>query len=107
MCLSCEQLPHLSVVPSIQGDKPGPQVGLHIHELADWQDSVRLQKKEPGLQTPGWSVCNTVAKEGIPRHFPSQQIAPGEQEDGSTEQTAPAVSVKEAEEREQERSSCV
>ena len=33
--LSCEQLPHLSIDPSIQGDKPGPQVGLHIHELAD------------------------------------------------------------------------
>ena len=34
VCLSCEQLPHLSVEPSIQGDSPGPQVGLHIHELA-------------------------------------------------------------------------
>ena len=35
VCLSCEQPPHLSVEPSIQGDSPGPQVGLHIHELAD------------------------------------------------------------------------
>ena len=42
--LSCEQLPHLSIDPCMQGEKPGPQVGLHIQELADWQDSVRLQK---------------------------------------------------------------
>ena len=56
---------------------------------------------------PGWSVCKTVSKEGIPRHFPSQQIAPGEQAEGSTEQIPPAVSVKEGDEREQERSSWV
>ena len=91
----------------MQGDSPGPQVGLHIQEAAGWQDSVLLQKNDPGLQTPGWSVCKTVAEEGIPRHFPSQQIAPGEQADRSTEQIPPAVNVNEGEESEQERSSWV